>query len=313
MQDAIRVIAEAHRDLGSDQAYMAPKLRIDYPPGSHGDHYARIDSAILPSADVFGARLLATSRTWQGPPPKERQVYMLWRLADMGIQAIMASEWLNTVRSAAPSGLAADLLARPDARKVAMFGSSRHARGQLLSICAVRPVELVRVYSPTPAHRERFAREMSESLGVTVLPANSAEEALHDADIVCAATAKVKEVAIRGEWIREGTHVSSIGLWDEVDDVLVQRSRLFVSDYPGVFHEQPPTRPYNAMLLAGTLREEDAVELTDLVLGTKPGRRDAKEITLFASAGWALWDVAIAARVYQLARERGIGQDIVLV
>src|SRR5688572_11756678 len=92
MRDAIAAIAEAHRELGAGRALMAPKMHLDYPPGTSGQHYARIDPAILPSADAMAARLLGSSRTWQGPPARERQAYILWRLADMNLQAIIASE-----------------------------------------------------------------------------------------------------------------------------------------------------------------------------------------------------------------------------
>jgi ornithine cyclodeaminase/alanine dehydrogenase-like protein (mu-crystallin family) len=168
------------------------------------------------------------------------------------------------------------------------------------------------VFSPSAEHRAAFAAEMSAELGIPVRAVDSNEAAIAGADIVTAATKRPKEVAIRGEWLAPGTHVNSIGSWNEVDDVLVGRGRLMVSDHDQVLRATPPRQPYTAMLADGRLREDDIASISDVVVGRKPGRCSAEEITVFASSAPTLWDVAVAARVYALARERGIGTDVPL-
>jgi ornithine cyclodeaminase/alanine dehydrogenase-like protein (mu-crystallin family) len=313
MRDAIGAMRDAHRELGEGRALVPLKMHLDYPPGSGYTHWARILPAILPGMDACAARIFTSSTDWKGPPPKETTVIVLWRFADMGMQALISSGWLVYVRTAAPTGLATDLQARPDAHVVAVVGTGPHARAQLRAIVCVRPIDEVRVFSPNQAHRDAYAAEMSAELGIPVRAVASNEEAVRGADIVTAATKRPKDVAIRGEWIAPGTHVNSIGSWNEIDDVLVGKSRLMVSDHDQVLRATPPRQPYTAMLGDGRMREEDIASLSDVVVGRKPARCSEEEITVFASSAPSLWDTAVAARVYALAKERGVGTDVPLV
>jgi ornithine cyclodeaminase/alanine dehydrogenase-like protein (mu-crystallin family) len=313
MRDAIAVMADAHRELGEGRAMVPLKMHLDYPAGSGYRHYARILPAILPGRDACAARIYTMSRQWTGPRAAERDIYILWRFADLGMQALIASEWVNVIRTAAPTGLATDLMARADSRVVAMIGSGKHARGQLAAVCAVRPIEQVRVFSPTAEHREGFADEMSRTLGIPVQAVGSARDALRGADVVCAATLRPPEPAILGEWLEPGMHLNSIGVENEIDDVVVQRSRMVLSNREQILDDTPPREPFQHLLREGRLADEDvSTQLADVVLGRAEGRRTPEEISLFISAGSPIWDVAIAARLYELARERGVGRDIPL-
>jgi ornithine cyclodeaminase/alanine dehydrogenase-like protein (mu-crystallin family) len=264
--------------------------------------------------DACATRIYTTSRTWKGPRARERDIYILWRFEDMGMQALIAAEWVNVVRTAAPTGLATDLMARHESHVVGMVGSGKHARGQLRAVCAVRPIHAVRVYSPTVANREAFAEEMSQELDLDVQAVATIEEALGGSDIVCAATLRPKEPVIRGEQLEPGVHLNSIGVLNEIDDAVVERSHVVLSNRDQVLHDSPPREPFASMLASGRLTEEAvSTELSDVVLGTQPGRRSPEDITTFVSAGSLVWDVAIASRLYTLARERNVGCDIPLV
>jgi ornithine cyclodeaminase/alanine dehydrogenase-like protein (mu-crystallin family) len=152
---------------------------------------------------------------------------------------------------------------------------------------------------------------MSHSLGIEVIAASKAEDAVRGADIVCEATHNQNEPAVQGQWIEKGTHVNSIGAVNAFDDELIKRSRVVLSEKSQVIRCIPPRAQFDAMLQNGTLTEEEvSIELSDVLVGREAGRRDSSQITLFFSSGSPMWDVAIANRLYQLARERGIGKEI---
>lgn len=311
LRDAMEAIRQVHLDLADGRAVERVRVHVDHPPGVGYQHFARILPAVHPSAQVCNTRIYTVARDWRGPTAKERDLYVLWRLEDGGFLAVIASDRVGSIRTAAPTALATDLLARPDATEVAVIGSGVHARAQLAAVCTVRRIRAVRVYSPTPEHRERFAAEMSEALQVPVTSAATPQEAIRDADIVTAATGYPRNMALHGEWIEPGTHVNSIGATREVDETMVRRSRLVVSTRDQVVEHDPPLEPVHSMLQDGRLSEEEvSLELSDVLVGRKPGRQGPEQITLFLSAGCGLWDAAIAARVYQRAREQGIGLDV---
>jgi ornithine cyclodeaminase/alanine dehydrogenase-like protein (mu-crystallin family) len=154
---------------------------------------------------------------------------------------------------------------------------------------------------------------MSEMTGVTVRPAESAEEAVREMDVIVTATSS-KEPVLKGEWLSEGMHVNAIGAnflsSRELDTEAVGRCDCVIVDST----EQ-------ARLEAGDLESaagedaffwEDARELGLVVVGEYPGREDAREITLFESQGIALEDIALAARVFAKADEEEVGERLAL-
>src|SRR3970282_2407792 len=103
------------------------------------------------------------------------------------ILAIMDDHYISTMRVAATSAVASKYLARKDAKIMGLLGSGEQARTQVTAHLAVRPLNKIKVYSPTKANREKFAREMSAETGVEVAPVASAEEAVRGSAIVTAA------------------------------------------------------------------------------------------------------------------------------
>jgi alanine dehydrogenase len=285
---------------------------MDYPPGVGRGRFLRVLTAALPSAGVFISRTYGAARDYQGPKPREGQVVLVYDFETMGLLAALSFEAVQVIRTAAPTALATRALARTNVKRVAILGSGKHARGQLFAVHAVRQLEEVRVYSPRVERREAFAQETSDMVGVPVRAVTSVEEAVDGADVICLAT-NSRTPVLRGDLLRPGMHVNSIASY-EVDYEVVRRSRVVVSSSEQVLRDAPPRDPYAAMVREGLLREEDlACELSDLVTGRAGWRADDEEITLFASAGHALWDAAIAAKAYQLARERGIGRQVSMV
>ncbi|MFQ5617034.1 MAG: ornithine cyclodeaminase family protein, partial [Anaerolineales bacterium] len=131
--------------------------------------------------------------------------------ADNGrILALIEGGSLTAIRTGAGSGAATDQLARPDSRTAAILGTGVQARTQLEAICAVRPIQNARIYSPTRASVKRFIEEMSKRVEATLLPADSPQQAIADADVICAATTSTAPIFADTD-LKRGAHVNGVG------------------------------------------------------------------------------------------------------
>jgi ornithine cyclodeaminase/alanine dehydrogenase-like protein (mu-crystallin family) len=198
-----------------------------------------------------------------------------------------------------------------------LLGSGEQAKTQVIAHAVVRPLTKIKVYSPTRANRENFAREMSAQTGVEVVPVASAEEAVRGSDIVNAATNTVDPV-VQGRWLEEGMHVTSLVGGDgflprkELDDEAVKKAGLIVVGYkPQIFIDKQAE--FYERIERGLIKAEDLHELGDLLNGKCRGRRDDEEITLFKNnTGMGIQFAATARKMYEKAKERGIGTELPL-
>jgi ornithine cyclodeaminase/alanine dehydrogenase-like protein (mu-crystallin family) len=227
------------------------------------------------------------------------------------LRAVIQADHLGRLRTGAAGAVAARHLARPDADRAAIFGSGRQAEAQLIALAATRKLREVRVFSPNPNHRSNFAARMSARLGIPVVPAADPAEAAAGADIIVTATTSPGPV-VQGAWLRAGCHVNVIGatgrLRRELDvEAWGRADRIFVDS---VEQCRLDSGDLLAATEAGVVAWEAVAELGWVVAGLRPGRRSDAEITVFRAGGLGLWDVAVAARVYELARARGLGREI---
>jgi ornithine cyclodeaminase/alanine dehydrogenase-like protein (mu-crystallin family) len=228
------------------------------------------------------------------------------------MQALLDGRYITEVRTAAVSAVSARHLARPDAGTLAILGSGVQAKSHLETLRYVRPVRTVRVWSPTAANRERFARE-APAEGPPVTPVSTAEEADRDADLVVLATSSPTPV-VSSDWIAEGAHVMAVGACRpnerEMDPALVARGRLFVDSRAGALVESGDI----VMGIAEGLFEADHIagEIGEVVLGRSAGREAPGEVTIFKSLGMAVEDVAAADLACRRAAAHGIGADFTL-
>jgi ornithine cyclodeaminase/alanine dehydrogenase-like protein (mu-crystallin family) len=201
--------------------------------------------------------------------------------------ALMDGTYITAMRTAAAAALATRLLARPDARVLAILGTGVQSQ----------------------AAREMFprARDFAE---IRVAGRGELEEAVRGADVVHAATAAAEPV-VRAEWLGRGTHVSSVGYHppgSELDPAIVAAADVVcVESRESAF--APP--PAGAVELAG-IDPARTVELGEIVAGTAEGRSSQEDITVYKSVGVAVQDLAAAALVLAAAREHGAGLDIEL-
>jgi ornithine cyclodeaminase/alanine dehydrogenase len=226
--------------------------------------------------------------------------------------AMMDGAFLTAMRTGAASGVATQYLARPDAKVVGIFGAGIQAQTQLRAMCAVRPIVEARIYDPMPELVGKFCRDMSAALGIDVRAVAAAREAVEGCDIIVTASTS-KTPVFDGHWVSAGTHINGIGSHSldarEVDSLTIQRSKVVVDLRSAALAEAGDlVTPINAGEITA---EHIYADLGEIVTG-KPGRADAGEITFFKSVGLAIQDVSTAMKVYELARQKGIGQEVSL-
>ena len=183
-----------------------------------------------------------------------------------------------------------------------MLGSGVQARSHVEAATRVRDFDEIRVAGRNPERAEALAREV----GGTAVP--SFEDAVRGADVVCACT-DASEPVLSAEWLAPGAHVTSVGAsraGPELDratvtaGLLVVESRVAFEPYPAGAHELQGLDPGSA------------VELGEVLAGTREGRIDPEQITVYKSMGHAVEDAAAAGLVYRRAREQGVGTEVEL-
>jgi ornithine cyclodeaminase len=217
--------------------------------------------------------------------------------------ALLDGTYVTAMRTAAAAALATRILAREDAKVLALIGTGVQARSHARTFERVRDWSEIRVAGRNTATRDALAAELGAR------SCASFEEAVRGADVV-AATTHSAEPVVRAEWVKPGAHVSSVGYnapGSELDPALVRAATIVVESRDSAF--SPP--PGGAPELAG-IDPASVTELGELVSGAKTGRRTPVEITLYKSVGVAVQDLAAAALVLAAARERGAGLEIEL-
>jgi ornithine cyclodeaminase/alanine dehydrogenase-like protein (mu-crystallin family) len=223
MPDCLAAMEDAYRELGDGRGASGVRSEILTPTTRDDGLYSLLTmSGVAPKFGVAAVRINSDILTWPQTPagrkrvkipaaPNERYVglVLLFSIATGEPLAIYPDGIVQRMRVAATCGLAANYLARPDARVAALLGTGWQAGGQAAAIAAVRPIERIRCYSPDAERRQAFAREMSETLGITVTAASSACEAVAGADVVMCATSSMQPV-LSADWLEPGMHVSSL-------------------------------------------------------------------------------------------------------
>ena len=205
---------------------------------------------------------------------------------------------LTAIRTAAGAGLATRLLARPDARTLAMLGSGSMAFDQVCAVQEVRPIADVLVWSRDPEHAASLAKRVN---GEVVLDAT---EAVSSADVVSTATPS-RSPLFDPSAVRPGTHINAIGAFTpemvEIPPETVLRARVFVDDLTAAAAEA------GDLLQAGA---DPTGTIADLLAGRIRGRITESDITFFKSVGISSQDVAAADAAIHAAASLGIGKEI---
>lgn len=229
------------------------------------------------------------------------------------LTALLDGRYITEARTAAVSAVSVKLMARPEAKTLAILGSGVQAHSHLEAIRHVRALTDVRVWSPTAAHRDAFARDHAASTGLHVRACATAAEAVRGADIIVLASAS-KTPIIDDADIGNGAHLCAVGACRpdqrEMPTALVARAHVIVDSRAAALKEA------GELLLpigeGAITADHIAGELGDVVNGSVAGRVTSGGITIFKSLGMAVEDVVAAELAVSRARALGLGREVAL-
>lgn len=238
-------------------------------------------------------------------------VVLVFETARGRLTGILDAGEITARRTAAASALATDALARPDAGELALIGSGVQAAAHLDAMVEARPIRRVRIASRDPGSAAALAERAREEHRVDAVVATDVRRAVEGADLVCTLTTSRTPV-LHGDWLAAGAHVNAVGACAadarELDGAAMARATVFVDS------EESARRECGDLLLAiaeGAIPADHLqAELGDVLIGRHPGRRHRDEVTVYASLGIGLEDLAVAAWLLDRAESAGIGLEV---
>jgi alanine dehydrogenase len=311
MPDCMAVVKKAFAEMASGTAVLPLRTAITPPDG-----LALYMPAYLREMGALACKVVTVYK--HNPKrfnmPTVVGKVMLQNPENGDVVCIMDGGYLTALRTGAASGVATQYLARADKGQVAgIFGAGAQAKTQLWAVAVARELSRAYVYDIAADMVKAFVAEMGRKLDLEVVPADSPDRILAEADIICAATSSATPL-FDGSRVRPGTHINGIGSHSpsarELDTTIVKRSRLIADSSEACLKEAGDIMiPIQEGAISASHIQ---AELGEVILGRKPGRVNAEDITLFKSNGLAIQDAAAAKLVYEKALEARIGTDVVI-
>ena len=342
MEITMAALREAYEELARGEAVCRPRIDIHIPTsdpektyqwgtmegGSRSGYFAiRMKSDIIYEQEYEGTH---TQEKYCSRPGLFCGLILLTDVETGVPLAILNDGYLQHMRVGADSGIGADYMARKNARVVGMIGSGGMARTHIEAFRQVRDIERVQVFSPTRENREAYAREIGEKYNIEVVPVDTPEAAHRGADIVAGCTDATGNV-IYGEYLEPGTHMTAIG--GHLDETALARvdvalrlgdatapegmAEFGVPDEQIAYDAKPrdgtsePQMRRRGKRGRGHMIGDRTVLLPALLAEPGRGRTSDAEIT-FSERGniQGAQFFAVAGKVYELAKEKGLGHEI---
>ena len=299
---ALEAVESAHRDLSMGLAQDTPRARSRLPKT-----VLHILQGALPAQGVLGYKAYTSNRSGN------RFLVHVFNAESGELRAVLEADYMGMIRTGAASGLAAKVLARPDARVAGVFGAGWQAEGHVRAICAALPLKKVKVFSRKTEKLAAFCQRLSQMTGVEVVPASSPEETVRGSDLIGTVTTAAQPL-FDAEWLEPGTHINAAGsnalIRQELSEATLMRcAGVFVDSVPAALAEAGDLLP---LLEKGRLHARQLIELGDVLVGRQSGRQSPEEITVFESQGMAIQDLAVAVRLLAAAELAGLGIQLPL-
>ena len=305
---AIACVENAFRALATLPVVMPPILRLDIKE-ARGE--VDVKTAYVPGLDRFAIKI--SPGFFDNPQPGLPSVngLMVVLSARTGLleAALFDNGYLTDIRTAAAGAVAARHLARSDASSAAILGAGVQARLQLKALMLVRPIKRVRLWARDVDKADAAARELSDELGLPVVPALNVLEAVKGADIVVTTTPAPKPI-LMADWCEPGQHITAMGSdaehKNEIDPAIFSRLDVYVPDR--LSQTRTLGELHHAIHAGVVAPDARFIELGAGLAGQVSGRGNDREITLCDLTGTGVQDTAIANLAVTRARERGVGE-----
>ncbi len=272
-------------------------LRVEGGAGIHAI------GAAFPGDGVCGVK------TWVHTKGGANPVEILWSSETGQLLAVIEAFALGQLRTAAIAGIATDLLAAQDAREMTLCGTGKQALAQVAAICAVRPLEGVRVFGRDRDRRDAMVARIGDELGLSATGFGAVGPAIDASPIVTLVT-RASKPFIRADAIARGAHVNAMGAITpercEFDPELLARCAVVAVD------NLPSAKRLASELRAFYSDDESFRSVTPLseLVASQGGRPAGADLTLFKSLGMGISDLALATEIYRRAVESGTGSPL---
>lgn len=298
---ALEQVERALRDRALGKAVDLPRARVQTTAGIQ-----HMLQACAPELQTIGFKY------YFSPPGKRGATYVHLISMETGkLEAIVEAVWLGMTRTGAASGVASKVLANPGATVLAQLGAGFQGMGQLEAVVTALNIREARVYARTRDKLEAWCKQMSAKLGIPVLPANSAQEAIAGAQVVNIMTKSTSPV-LNGDWLQPGQHVNAAGSnalsRAEIDAKTVQRAKFIAVDSRGTARNE--CGDLIAAVETGKLSWDTLPEIGEVLTGRVQGRQHKDDITLYESHGMGIQDIYTAVKLVELARARKVGTEL---
>jgi ornithine cyclodeaminase/alanine dehydrogenase len=309
IEELIQALEQAHIQYSTGKAVMPVRLVVPLPQ-IHG----RITSmpGYLTQDTALGMKVVTY---FQNNPQHDLQAILATILlfsAETGkIIAVMEGTFITAIRTACASAMATKALANPNTPVLGILGAGVQARTHIQALCRVKKLQRIKIYSPLGISAQSVRQELESEVGVDIEVAASAEDTVSDCDLLVTATT-AKEPILESEWLKPGVHINAVGShrpdFREIDGATLARSKIVVDSREAIMAE------CGDVLLA--IKEKSITEnsihaeIGEVLAGSKLGRTNPSEITLYKSVGIAIQDVATAHLVYHKALEQRVGTNI---
>lgn len=239
--------------------------------------------------------------------------------------AIMDGNLISAMRTGSVIGLGAKYLARQRAEIAGIVAAGIISRTSLWALAVVlNNLREVKVFDIMESKSKAFSEEMSERLGINVHPVDSLEEAIVGSDVISSAASGEKAPSIKADWLKEGSFLALSARTELPEEYFLTSKivadnwkmhmdyRLEIGSLPEGTPGSIPFSIVHNLIRANKMKDEEIIELGQVVLGTTKGRTDDKEKIILLADGMAIEDVAWAYTIYKEALKKGIGQKLTL-
>jgi len=300
MKEIIDAVEDVFREKGLGRVEMPPK------PGIHpkGDAFIHAMPAYIP-------RLKSAGIKWVSGYPENYKLglpyitgLLILNDPETGVPlCVMDCTWITAMRTGAATAVAAKYLARRDSETMGILGCGVQGRSNLEALLIVlKDLRNVKAYDINRENLRRYVDEMTEKHGVNVIPVDSPREAVEDCDVVVTAgpIRKNPNPVIEASWFSDGGFACALDFdsyWkpeamhsmdkfctDDIEQLMYYRSEGYFRDIPEVY-----------------------ADLGEIAAGEKRGRESDEERIMTMNLGLAIEDMAVAIRIYEAAKKRGIG------
>lgn len=335
LSEAIAAVQRGYRDRADDEKQLmgVPRQRIvDPDSGTRMSNFAGLSPRSNAGGILFFSKQVALGEERQEEYGHTGTMYVMFDEERCEYEGIVIGEIApaefpslarRTLNTSLETTVGTDVLAREDASELGIFGTGRQARAHLQCFTEIRELEHIRVYSPTPEHRDEFVSEMSGEVDSTVEAVDSPVDVIEGVDIVLCAT-NTNTPIFDGDLLEPGQHVSSIvgsegklveaGLTSqrrrEIDDTTIQRSDRYVAN--SVWQaKQDQQGDFYLPVQSGVIDWDDIIDLPEILRGAKSGRETDDEITVYKQNSiQGMTQVALLAALWERIKEHDLGTEI---